>query len=55
MGGNNSKKEKKDTSEINKDWNVVTRGDNYNLMRDKNGREGQEFNYVLDNRYDPAH
>ena len=32
----------------------MDRNDKFNWVKDRDGRNGQEWHYVLDNRYDPA-
>lgn len=38
MGGSSSKKEKTDVTD---EWDVTDRGDHFNLVRNKNGNQGQ--------------
>ena len=53
MGGGASKEVKKETK-LDDEWNIISRNDRYNTVSSRNGVPGHEYNYVLDNRYDPV-
>jgi hypothetical protein len=39
---------------IGNEWQVLNRTDHGAIYQDQNGREAEEYNYNLNNRYSPA-